>query len=108
MAHGGSNNTTQTGDVRVITRYPKDKTTGAVSYARWDGTSVASPMILGAVLLMKNLFYKKYKREATQRELVEYMSKRTRDMGLEAYQQGYGIFDFMAYNPNPKEVTKKL
>ena len=108
MAHGGSNNTTQTGDVRVITRYPKNKTTGAVNYARWDGTSVASPMILGAVLLMKNLFYKKYKREATQRELIEYMSKRTRDMGLEAYQQGYGIFDFMAYNPNPKEVTKKL
>ena len=108
MAHGGSNNTTQTGDVDVITRYYKNKTTGAVQHVGWNGTSFASPMILGCVLLMKNLFYKKYKREATQQELIEYMSKRTRDMGLEAYQQGYGIFDFMAYNPNPKEVIKKL
>lgn len=107
MAHaGGDSNASKKNEVLV--RYPKNKTTGEIQFAINNGTSFASPMILGCVLLMKNLFYKKYKREATQRELVEYMSKRTRDMGLEAYQQGYGIFDFMAYNPNPKEVTKKL
>ena len=104
MAVSGNNNPSE---YSALIRTPKTNT-GKVQYANGRGTSFASPMILGCVLLMKNLFYKKYKREATQQELVEYMSKRTRDMGLEAYQQGYGIFDFMAYNPNPKEVNKKI
>ena len=104
MAVSGNNNPSE---YSALIRTPKTDA-GKVQYANGRGTSFASPMILGCVLLMKNLFYKKYKREATQRELIEYMSKRTRDMGLEAYQQGYGIFDFMAYNPNPKEVTKKI
>ena len=104
MAVSGNTNPSE---YAVIGRFKKN-TTGEVVYSMYNGTSYSSPLILGCVLLMKNLFYKKYKREATQRELVEYMSKHTRDMGLEAYQQGYGIFDFMAYNPNPKQVTKKI
>ena len=91
----------------VVVRYAKNPSTGTVRYTTGNGTSFSSPIMMGCVLLMKNLFYKKYKREATMEELVEYMSKRTRDMGLEAWQQGYGIFDFMAYNPNPKTVNKK-
>ena len=85
----------------VLSTYPGNK------YAYMDGTSFACPIITGCVLLCKNLFVKKYKHEPSQQELIEYMSKRTVDMGLEVWQQGRGIFNFMAYNPNPKTVIKK-
>ena len=52
---------------------------------------------------MMILFEKKYDRKPTFNELVTYMSHRTIDAGRDVLRQGYGHFNFMAYNKDPKE-----
>ena len=51
-----------------------------------------------------NLFKKKYGYKPNLNELVDFLKYRTTstEEELTVSQQGYGIIDFMSYNPSPK------
>ena len=72
-------------------------------YGTVNGTSAACPLLSSCYILMMILFEKKYDRKPTFNELVTYMSHRTIDAGRDVLRQGYGHFNFMAYNKDPKE-----
>ena len=73
-------------------------------YGRFFGTSCSAPVNTGMMALGINLFKKKYGYKPNLNELVDFLKYRTTstEEELTVSQQGYGIIDFMSYNPSPK------
>ena len=77
-------------------------------YERFFGTSCSTPVNTGMMALGMNLFKKKYGYKPSFNQLIEFLKYRTTSTGeeLTISQQGYGLIDFMSYNPTPKEDSE--
>jgi major intracellular serine protease len=78
------------------------------TYAVMSGTSMATPYVAGAAAIVKQHIESVLGRKITEPELYEYLSVRTRSLGLSKEAQGKGVVDLLAnygyVRRNPEDI----